>query len=84
MYIDAIKDAKNNKIHTVNRVNGERIYKSYPIDWSFYYDDSTGEHMSWYNTPVKKVEPTSAADFKKLVGSFGNRRLYESDVNHVF
>ena len=38
-YIDALFDREHDRIHTVERRNGERVYREYPANYVFYYDD---------------------------------------------
>ena len=34
-YIDALFDRKADRIHVVERVNGERVYKEFPANYVF-------------------------------------------------
>ena len=53
-YIDALFDRDKDRIHVVERVNGERVYKEYPANYTFYYDDQKGKYRTIYDTPVSK------------------------------
>ena len=37
-YIDALFDRDKDRIHVVERVNGERVYREYPANYVFYYE----------------------------------------------
>ncbi len=51
-YIDALFDREHDRIHVVERRDGERVYKEYPANYIFYYDDPRGKFQSIYGTPV--------------------------------
>jgi hypothetical protein len=53
-YVDALFDRAKDKIHIVERVNGERVYREYPADYIFYYDDPRGKFRTIYDTPVSR------------------------------
>lgn len=81
-YVDAIKDG--DKIKVVERVDGKRIYKEYPIDYSFYYENSAGTYKSIFGTSLLKVEPKSYEEFNKLKRAYSHKKLFEADVNPIF
>ncbi|NDB64562.1 MAG: hypothetical protein EB168_02680 [Euryarchaeota archaeon] len=84
MYIDALFDRSGDRIHVVERVNGERQFKEFPANYVFYYEDVKGKHRSIYGTPVTRFSTRSAKEFHKEVKIQGQKRLYESDINPVF
>jgi hypothetical protein len=53
-YIDALFDREHDRIHTVERRDGVRVYKEYPANYIFYYDDPRGKFRSIYGTPVSR------------------------------
>lgn len=81
-YIDAIKSG--DFIHVVERNNGNRIYKEYPTNYTFYYDDPRGKYTTIYGTKVSRVTPATKKEFDSEVKMHRGKRLWESDVNLVF
>jgi len=84
-YVDALHDRDTDRIHVVERVNGERIYNEFPANYVFYYDDPKGKHRTIYGTPVSRFSTRNGKEFhkeQKIQGS--TRRLWESDVNVVY
>ena len=77
-YVDAIhlKDA----IHVVERVNGKRIYKDFPAEHTFYYDDHKGKFQTTYRTPVSKYTTRHKKTFQSEVRRHHGKRLWESDI----
>ena len=83
-YIDALFDRSGDRIHIVERVDGQREFKEFPASYVFYYEDPKGKHRSIYGTPVTRFSTRSAKEFHKEVKIQGQKRLYESDINPVF
>ena len=46
MYIDAYLDKEQERIHVVERIDGKRQYKQYPVEYVFYFDDKKGKHKT--------------------------------------
>jgi DNA polymerase elongation subunit (family B) len=83
-YIDALFDREHDRIHTVERRNGERVYREYPANYVFYYDDPRGKFQSIYGTPVARFSTRNNKEFRKEVRVHSHRPLYESDINPIF
>jgi DNA polymerase elongation subunit (family B) len=83
-YIDALFDRDKDRIHVVERVNGERVYKEYPANYTFYYDDQKGKYRTIYDTPVSKFTTRNGKEFHKEIRVNSNKRLWESDINPIF
>ena len=83
-YIDALYDRNADRIHIVERVNGERVYKEYPANHIFYYDDPRGKYRTVYGTPVSRFSSRSNKEYQKELRINSNKRLWESDINPVF
>ena len=83
-YIDALFDREHDRIHTVERRNGERVYKEYPANYIFYYDDPRGKFRSIYGTPVSRFSTRNNKEFRKEVRVHSHKPLYESDINPIF
>jgi hypothetical protein len=83
-YVDALYDRGSDRIHIVERINGERVYKEYPANYIFYYDDLRGKFRTVYGTPVSRFSSRSNKEFQKELRINSNKRLWESDINPVF
>ena len=83
-YVDALFDRQKDRIHVVERVNGQREYKEYPPNYVFYYDDPRGKHRTIYGTPVTRVATRNGKEFQKEVRMHNGARLWESDFKPVF
>jgi DNA polymerase elongation subunit (family B) len=83
-YIDALYDRSKDRIHIIERINGERIYKEYPATYIFYADDPRGKFRTVYDTPVSRFSSRSYKEFQKELRINSNKRLWESDINPVF
>jgi DNA polymerase elongation subunit (family B) len=83
-YIDALFDREHDRIHTVERRNGERVYKEYPANYIFYYDDPRGKFKSIYGTSVSRFSTRNNKEFRKEVRAHSHKPLYESDINPIF
>ena len=83
-YVDALYDRGSDRIHIVERVGGERVYKEYPASYIFYYDDPRGKFRTVYGTPVSRFSSRSQKEFQKELRINSNKRLWESDINPVF
>jgi DNA polymerase elongation subunit (family B) len=83
-YVDALYDRNSDRIHIVERVGGERVYKEYPASYIFYYDDPRGKFRTVYGTPVARFSSRSNKEFQKELRINSNKRLWESDINPVF
>ena len=83
-YVDALYARDNDRIHIVERVNGERVYKEYPANYVFYYDDPRGKFRTVYGTPVSRFSSRSNKEYQKEIRINSGKRLWESDINPVF
>ena len=84
MYIDALFDREHDRIHVVERRNGERCYQEYAPNYTFYYDDPRGKFVSIYGTPVSRFSTRNNKEFRKEIRMQSGRQLYESDINPIF
>ena len=83
-YIDSLFDRAHDRIHVVERRNGERVYREYPANFVFYYDDPRGKYRSIYDTPVSRFSTRNNKEFRKEVSMHSSKQLYESDINPIF
>ena len=83
-YVDALFDREHDRIHVVERRNGERRYQEYPANYIFYYDDPRGKFLSIYGTPVSRFSTRNNKEFRKEIRIQSGKQLYESDINPIF
>jgi DNA polymerase elongation subunit (family B) len=83
-YIDALFERDKDRIHVVERVDGERVYKEYPANYVFYYDDPRGKFRTIYDTPVSRFSTRNGKEFHKEQRVNSGKRLWESDINPIF
>jgi len=83
-YIDALFDRDKDRIHVVERVNGERQYREFPAEYVFYYDDPKGKYRTMYGTPVSRFSTTHSKEYHKELRIQSGKRLWESDINPIF
>ena len=83
-YIDALFDREHDRIHVVERRNGERKYQEYPANYVFYYEDPRGKFQSIYGTAVSRFSSRNNKEFRKELRIQSGKKLFESDINPVF
>jgi DNA polymerase elongation subunit (family B) len=83
LYIDALYDKEKNLVRVIERINGTRVYKDYPAEYSFYYPDSKGHYLSIYGEKLQRVQVSNRKAFEKEKRMYSNKRLYESDIKPV-
>jgi DNA polymerase elongation subunit (family B) len=83
-YIDALFDREHDRIHVVERRDGQRQYRDYPANYVFYYDDPRGKFQSIFNTPVSRFSTRNNKEFRKEIRIQSGKQLYESDINPIF
>lgn len=83
MYIDAYLDRQTEIVHVVERVDGKRVFKEYPADYSFYVENPNGPEKSIFGTRVSKVKCRTSQDLRREKGVYSNKRTFESDFNPV-
>ena len=83
-YVDALYDRTHDRIHVVERVNGQREYKEYPAEYTFYYDDPKGKFTTIYGSPVSRFSTRNSKEFHKELKMQSHKRLWESDFNPIF
>jgi len=83
-YVDALYDRAHDRIHVVERKDGQRVYREYPANYVFYYDDPRGKFQSIYGTPVARFSSKNNKEFRKEVRMHSSKNIYESDINPIF
>lgn len=85
MYVDAIQDNKNDRIHVIERTpEGIRQYKEYATNYVLYHPDPKGKYRSIYNEPLSRFSTKKRSEFQKEKRIHSSKKLFESDVNTVF
>ena len=83
-YIDALFNREHDRIHIVERRDGQRVYKEFPAEYRFYYDDPRGKFQSIFGTPVARFSTRNNKEFRKELRIQSGKRLFESDINPIF
>jgi len=84
-YIDAVLDAKADRIFVVERSpEGKRLYKEYPTNYTFYYSDPKGKYRSIFGDPVTRFSTRKKDEFEKEKRIHKGKTLFESDIPVVF
>jgi DNA polymerase elongation subunit (family B) len=83
-YVDAIFDRAKDKIHVVERVDGQRVFREYPAEYMFYYDDPRGKFRTIYDTPVSRFSTRNNKEYQKELRINSEKTLWESDINPIF
>jgi len=83
-YIDALFDREHDRIHIVERRDGQRVYKEFSAEYRFYYDDPRGKFQSIFGTPVARFSTRNNKEFRKEMRIQSGKRLFESDINPIF
>ena len=83
-YVDALFERDKDRIHVVERVNGNRVYRDYPADYIFYYDDPRGKFRTIYGSPVSRFSTRNSKEYHKELKLNNNKRIWESDINPIF
>ena len=79
-YVDAYLNRDRDQINIVERIDGKRVYKTFPTTYRFYHEDKDGDYTSIYGRALSKFETTNnnRPKEKKL---YEGQRLYEADPN---
>lgn len=84
-YVDAILDRERDVIHVVERDSGgNRCYKQYYPNYTFYYEDPRGKYRSVYGDPLSRFSTRKRGEFQKELRIHSNKKIFESDVNVIF
>lgn len=85
MYVDAMFDRDNDIVKVVERTNdGKRVFKDFPVKYTFYVPDPRGKYTSIYGDPLQKIVCKNSKDFRKELAINNNKKLYESDFKPTF
>jgi DNA polymerase elongation subunit (family B) len=82
MYVDAIKD--NDTILLVERVDEERVYREFPVEYYFYIENPKGKYTTIFGTKAEKITSANGKKFRGDLAIYDNERKFESDINPIF
>ena len=83
-YIDGYFDRNSDIIRVVERQNKERIFKEYPIKYTFYNEDPGGKYKSTTGKTLSRIVSKNTKDFHKELAINRNKTLFESDINPIY
>jgi DNA polymerase elongation subunit (family B) len=83
-YVDALFDRDHDMIKVVERKDGVRSFREYPVKYTFYYKDQKGKYKSVYGDPLSRIVCKNTKDFRKEVAINRDKTLFESDINPIF
>jgi DNA polymerase elongation subunit (family B) len=83
-YVDGIFDRDSDVIRVVERQDGKRIYRDFPVKYTFYYEDPKGKYKSVYGDPLTRIVCKNTKDFRKEIAINKSKKLFESDINPIF
>ncbi|RYD67643.1 MAG: hypothetical protein EOP83_02435 [Verrucomicrobiaceae bacterium] len=89
-YVDAIFHRNRDEIEVVERIEGKRVFQTYPAEHVFYYEHPAGAYKTLYGDPCKRMSFTDGRKFKRELLRTTSpidgkpRRVFESDINPIF
>jgi len=85
MYVDAMFDRDNDVVKVVERSKeGKRVYKDFPVKYTFYVPDPRGKYTSIHGDPLQKIVCKNTKEFRKELAINSNKQLYEADFKPTF
>lgn len=85
MYVDALFERDDDVVKVVERSKeGKRVYKEFPVRYTFYVPDAKGKYTSIYGEPLQKIVCKNSKEFRKELAINSGKRLYEADLKPTF
>jgi DNA polymerase elongation subunit (family B) len=85
LYVDAFFQRDADIVKIVERsTEGKRVFKEFPVRYTFYHTDPRGKFQSIYGEPLSRVVCRNSKDFRKELSIHNNKKLYEADINPIF
>ena len=75
-YVDAYLNRDRDQINIVERIDGKRVYKTFPTTYRFYHEDKDGDTLSWQT--LSKFETTKTVKKKR---NYMKTKIREADLN---
>ena len=83
-YIDGFFDRNADTIRVVDRKDGKRVFKEFPVRYTFFYEDQKGKYKSTTGKPLHRIVCKNTKDFHKELAINRNKNLFESDINPIY
>jgi DNA polymerase elongation subunit (family B) len=83
-YVDAHFSPERDMLYVVERVNGKRVFKEFPVNYTAYYEDHNGRQDTIFSTKATKVTHRSKKKFNRELKLHSRKRIYEADMNWTF
>ena len=83
-YIDGFFDRNADTIRVVERKDGKRVFKEFPVRYTFFYEDQKGKYKSTTGKPLHRIVCKNTKDFHKELAINRNKNLFESDINPIY
>ena len=83
-YVDAQLNKEKNTIEVVERVNGKRLFNSWPSKYAVYWPSDRGKYTSIFGQKMEKFETTRVEEFQREVRQISKDNQFESDINPIF
>ena len=85
MYVDAMFERDNDNVKVVERdKDGKRVYKDYPVKYTFYVPDPKGKYTSIYGEPLQKIVCRNSKELRRELAINSGKKLYEADLKPTF
>jgi len=83
-YIDAHFVEERDILNVVERTDGKRKFKEFPVQYKAYYEDVNGKYETIFGTRATQVTQRSKKKFHKELRLYSRKRVYEADMNWIF
>ena len=83
-YVDAILNKEKHAIDVVERINGQRVYTSWPSRYVVYWPSDKGKYLNIFGNRVDKFETNRSEEFQREIRMIDKQKQYESDINPIF
>ena len=85
MYVDALFEKDNDVVKVVERdKDGKRVFRDFPVKYTFYVPDARGKYTSIYGDPLQKIVCKNSKEFRKELAINSGKKLYEADFKPTF
>ena len=76
-YVDAYYDREHDRINVVERLNGKREYRDFPVNHIFYYEDARGKHKTIFGKPCSRFSTRNVKEFRKELKIQSGKNIFE-------
>lgn len=79
-YVDAMLDREKEVVKVVERSkDGKRLFRDFPVKYTFFVPDPKGKYTSIYGEPLQKIVCKNLKEFRRELAINSGKRLYEAD-----